>query len=126
MTARVFLAIAGVLYAGLGIWCTLAPKSTSRKVGFSLEGDSGMSEFITVYGGLEVGLALIFLLPLYSPEATRYSLLSCLLVHACLVIFRAGSLLLHRDFGPFTLKLAAGEWIIFLAALAIWFFRKPA
>ncbi|MCA8951121.1 MAG: hypothetical protein KDE27_16565 [Planctomycetes bacterium] len=52
------LAVVGVVYLALGIWCTIAPRSTAAGVGFELRGGAGMSEFVTVYGGLEVGLGL--------------------------------------------------------------------
>lgn len=119
--ARVFLAFVGLLYLALAIWCSIAPNPVSQKVGFTLNGDSGRSEFITVYGGLEFGLALLFLLPLLNTEATRFSLLSCILIHGSLVAFRSASLLLNRGFGSTTGKLAVGEWVILLLASVVWF-----
>lgn len=64
MIGQVFLTIVGMLYLGLGIWCTVSPSQTSSKVGFDLRGGSGIWEFLTVFGGLEVGLGLSFLLRL--------------------------------------------------------------
>ena len=124
MISRVFLTAVGILYLGLGIWCAVYPSQTSSKVGFSLRGSSGMSEFVTVYGGLEVGLGLTFLLPLMWPESNRVCLLICILIHGSLVVFRTLSFCLFRNLDPFTLKLAAGEWMIFVVGLAVWFVEK--
>jgi len=120
MMTRIYLLLTGLTYLGLAIWCTVAPESTSRKVGFSLNGDSGASEFMTVYGGLEFGLALILLLPFVRPEMESFSLLSCLLIHGSLVLFRGASLMIYRDFGSFTGRLAVCEWVILLAGLAVY------
>lgn len=124
MIAKLFLTIVGLMYLGLALWCTADPNTTSQKVGFELEKGSGQSEFVTVYGGLEFGIALILMMPLLVSDSTRFALLSCLLIHASLVLFRTISYFSFTDIGSFTHRLAAGEWIIFLASLAIWFWDK--
>ncbi len=126
MLSKIYLAVIGFLYLALAIWCTVDPVTTSRKVGFNLDGDSGRSEFITVYGGLEFGLALILLLPFVNSEMTRFSLMSCVIIHAALVVFRSGSLLLHRDVAGFTQRLALYEWVIFLIGAAVWWVSSRA
>jgi len=126
MIAKAFLALVGILYLALAIWCSADPQTTSNKVGFDLQGGSGESEFVTVYGGLELGLFLIFIMPLLWPDSLRYALLSCLLIHACLVVFRTISYLRFADIDSFTHRLAAGEWVILLASVAIWFITAPA
>lgn len=120
MIARVYLAIVGLIYLALGLWCAFSPTETSQKVGFLLQGDSGKSEFMTVYGGLEIGLGIAFLWPLIHSDATRWSLVFCLIIHSGLVALRTISLLIHRDYGSFVLKLAVGEWLILLAGLVVW------
>jgi hypothetical protein len=116
-----FLTAIGVLYAGLALWCSFQPRVTSQTVGFELVPGSGQSEFLTVYGGLELGLALIFLWPWVRPQSTEFALTSCLLVHACLVLFRTASFLTYSGISTSTYKLAAGEWVIFVAsAILMW------
>jgi len=66
--ARIFLAIVGAAYLVLAGWCALMPDKTSRAVGFSLQTGSGQSEFLTVYGGLQLSLGLAFLWPLLRPS----------------------------------------------------------
>jgi hypothetical protein len=96
-------------------------------VGFKLEPGSGQSEFIVVYGGLELGLAGILLLPLIRPKQLDSSLLACLIVHACLVLFRSASFFLYSGIQPMTYRLAIGEWIIFLvSAWLVWRNKKAA
>ncbi|QDT70659.1 hypothetical protein MalM25_36140 [Planctomycetes bacterium MalM25] len=120
--AQIFLAVVAVLYLGLGAWCTVAPGTTSQKVGFELPNDGGQSEFVTVYGGLEVGMGLVFLLGAFSPAATPFALQACLLMHGSLVVFRALSFFWYDAMHGLTLRLAIGEWILLLAGLAVYLF----
>ena len=94
------------------------------KVGFERLGDSGRSEFLTVYGGLEMGLALLFLLPWLIPQSTLSVLWGCVLIHGSLVLFRTISLGLYPKVSTMTYQLAAGEWLILLLAIAaLWSYR---
>ena len=118
---RTFLTLIGIVYLYLAVWCSLMPERTSRLVGFDLIPGSGQSEFLVIYGGLELAMALIFLLPLLRPRQLESSLLSCLIIHACLVFFRSVSFFLYSDIQPMTRKLAFYEWLIFLsAAVLVW------
>lgn len=117
--ARIFLAVIGAAYMFLGVWCAAAPGKTSKSVGFNLTPGSGESEFFTVYGGLEIGWGLIFLMPLLMTEATRPLLIGCVLMHGMAVIFRAISLFLFTGFGTTTYVLAGIEWVIFLASAGL-------
>ena len=122
MIAKSYLALVGAMYLGLAVWCTLSPAVTSQKVGFDIQPGSGQSEFLVIYGGLELGLALIFLMPLVYRESLRFSMLACILIHASLVAFRTVSLFIFSDFDGMTYNLATGEWIIFLAGIACYYF----
>jgi len=122
---RFYLAAVGLLYIGLALWCSFDPATTSRKVGFTLNGDSGQSEFLTVYGGLEFAMGLIFLLPLLRPEATSFSLLSCLLIHGSLVGFRTISFVLYRNISEMTTSLATGEWVILIVTALLYWASRP-
>ena len=123
--ARSFLAVVGILYAYLAIWCSLKPAETSGLVGFDLRPGSGQSEFLSVYGGLEMGMACVFLWPLWRPKQLEFSLLACLLIHGCLVLFRGVGFFLYSDIQRMTYQLAVGEWVIFLAAAGLCWRKKP-
>ena len=123
---RIFVALVGGLYVLLGLYCSLLPSRASKSVGFGLNGGSGQSEFLTVYGGLEIGMGLVFLLPLLRPTETEFALRACLLIHGCLVLFRTIGFFVFRNFESTTYNLAIGEWIIFLASAIFWWqVRKP-
>jgi len=122
--ARIFLAIVGAAYVLLAAWCSLMPQRTSKAVGFELQPGSGESEYLVIYGGLELALGLIFLWPLYRPQEIAFPLLACLIVHGCIVLFRTASFLLYSNLATTTYSLAAVEWLIFLAA-ALFYWRQP-
>lgn len=119
--SKIFLALCGLLYAGLAIWCSVSPAVTSEKVGFEIKPGSGQSEFLTIYGGLEMGMALIFLLPLIRSEFLFSSIVACVIIHACLVTFRTVGFFLYTDLSSMTYKLAAGEWVILILGLVCLF-----
>jgi hypothetical protein len=108
----------------LGVWCSLDPDTTAEAVGFSLMFGKGQSEFLTVYGGWEVAMGIVFLLPLVKRHWLPYSLQVCVIMHGCLVIFRSSAYLMYDVSDPFTMQLAIGEWVIFL--LSFWFAMRSA
>jgi len=121
---RIFLAIVGAAYILLAAWCSIMPDKTSRGVGFTLQTGSGQSEFLTVYGGLELAIGIAFLWPLYRPSEVVFPLFLCLLIHGCLVAFRTTSFVLYSGIPTTTFALAATEWIIFVgAAILYWRMR---
>lgn len=73
-----------------------------------------------------MGMALIFFLPLVWNEATRSSVVSCLLIHTCLVLFRTISFFSFAGIDSFTYRLAIGEWVILLASVVILLTFKSA
>ena len=121
--SRYFLAFVGAAYILLAVWCSLMPDKSSMAVGFNLQPGSGQSEFLTVYGGLELAIGIAFLWPLYRPAEVAFPLFLCLLIHGCLVAFRTAGFLLYSGIPTTTYALAATEWIIFVGA-AILYWRK--
>ncbi len=118
---KIYLTVVGLVYLSLAVWWAVAPAQTSAKVGFALEGGSGRSEFLAVYGGLELGLALVFLMPLVFDRSTAFALVSCVLIHGGLVLCRSAGFALFSGIGSTTVRLAIGEWVILLTGLACWY-----
>ncbi len=116
---RIFLAVVGIAYFVLAIWCAVLPAETSKAVGFELKPGSGQSEFLTVYGGLEFGLGMIFLWALYRPAEVAFPLFVCLVIHGGLVLFRSVGFFLYTGIPSTTYILATTEWVVFLIAAAL-------
>lgn len=124
--SRLFLTLVGLAYGGLALWCVARPQQTSASVGFRLTPGSGESEYLVVYGGLQVGLGLWFLLPWLRPHETFSTLLACLTIHASLVAFRSLGFLWYSGFGATTYAIAAVEWLILLGAVGLWWTQGDA
>ncbi|QDU31005.1 hypothetical protein ETAA8_61580 [Anatilimnocola aggregata] len=114
LITRGFLALVGVAYIILGVWCTVSPQQTANSIGYSFRNGSGMSEYITVYGGLELGMGLFFLWPLLRHEQSLAVLMACLLVHGCIVLFRVPTLLTVSGVERMTYYLFTTEFTILL------------
>lgn len=117
--ARIFLALVGVIYVALALWCALKPQTTAGSIGFQLKPGAGESEYTTVYGGLQLALGLLFLWPMMRSEMLWPMLVACLVVHTSLVVFRTVSLMLYANIPAMTYGFAASEWVV--ALLAGWF-----
>lgn len=117
MTTRIVIGVIGLIYVVLGIWCALQPEQTSRTVGLNRQPGSGQSEFLTIYGGLQVGLGLAFMTPLIWAAFERPMLVSCLLVHAGIVAFRVISLVMYTGIPRTTMIFAAVEAAALVACI---------
>ncbi len=112
-----FLAVVGVAYIGLAAWCAALPGQTANSVGFTLEAGSGQSEYLVVYGGLQLAFGLVFLWPLVQADALPFALRFSVIVHGCIVLFRTISFTLYSGIQSTTFALAAVEWTILLASI---------
>lgn len=121
--AKLFLSTVGFIYIGFAAWCTIKPESTAAALGLRLDPGSGQSEYVTVYGGFQLALALLFLWPWLDAGVLPFSLTSCIVIHGCLVLLRTIGFLLFTGIRPMTWGFAASEWIVLLVALAIWLRR---
>ena len=101
----------GVIYALLGIWCTIQARTAAAAVGFELRHDGGLSEFVTVYGGLEVGMGAAMILTSLDPDLRAGGLVFALVVSAALPLFRLPTLL--------ALRVPAGTRVLFAIELAL-------
>jgi hypothetical protein len=119
LAARIFLYVLAILYIGLGVWCAVAPATTSKKVGLDRVGEAGRSEFTTVYGGLEVGMGIMFALLAWRPESVAYGLLACVAVHGGIVAFRTASFFLYDAMHGMVVRLAISEWLILVISSAL-------
>ncbi|MBL8828662.1 MAG: hypothetical protein JNM18_16905 [Planctomycetaceae bacterium] len=119
--ARIVLTVIGVAYVILAVWCIARPTTTSQAVGFDLRPGPGQSEYLAVYGGLQLGLGLMFLWPWVRPEHATLVLGACVLIHAAIIVCRSAGFLLFTGFTSMTYTLAAVEWaILIIPGFALW------
>lgn len=92
MTAA-YLWINAVLYAVFGVMCALNPRGTAKALGYSLSTHGGLSEYLTVYGGLQFGLAAFFAWVAMRDDLHPAGLVLALALYTPIVLFRWGQ---HR------------------------------
>ncbi len=116
-----FLAFNGVLYVALGAWCTLAPSKTAAAIGFGLTNNSARSEYLTVYGGLEVGMGLFFLLCAWRTGMGEAGLWFATLSYGVLAVYRLTTLVTLSDLSAFIYTVAVFEPLMaVVSALLLW------
>lgn len=113
-----------LLYAVFAAWCALKLDATSQNLGYAALTASGRTEYLAVYGGLQWGLALAFLLFATKPEWHRLGLLVSLALYAPIVLHRAIGLLRYGPVERMTYAVAALEIALLAAAVLLWFFAK--
>ena len=118
MTAA-YLYLNAVVYLLLAGWCTLAPARTATALGYTTLSRSGQTEYLTIYGGLQLGLAFLFAWLAWSQQ-TRTGLVLALALYLPIVLYRSFSLLRWWPVESTTLLLAATEWLMLAAALWLW------
>lgn len=110
---RAWLLLNAVLYLVLGAWCALDPATTSRFVGLERTGPAGHTEWMAVYGGLELGLGAFFARAALRPALQPAGLLFGLCLYGGIVLLRsvaAVQVSLADDL--FALGPALGMWML--------------
>lgn len=122
---QAYLILNALLYAVFAAACTLMPEKAARAVGFELPGGSGRSEFVTVYGGLELAMALFFAIGAWRAEWREGALLFAVLLYGCLVVFRIGTLIAFEGIGRLTYLTFGLELVLGVAGAALWVWARP-
>jgi hypothetical protein len=119
-----YLYLNAAIYLLLAGWCALAPARTAAAVGYASLTRSGQVEYLTIYGGLQLGLAILFAWFAWSQQM-RTGLVLALALYAPIVLFRSIGLLRWWPVETATLVLAVVEWLMLLAALWLWWQGRP-
>lgn len=109
------------MYAVFALWCALRLDSTAQNLGYTALSNSGRSEYFTVYGGLQWGLALVFAWFAFKPELHRTGLVVALALYAPLVVHRSISLVRFGPVETLTKAVAGLEIAMLVIAAALWF-----
>lgn len=113
-----YLYLNAFLYLLFALWCTASPSSTALKLGYSALSGGGQSEYLVVYGGLQLGLAILFYLLARNMAHVRLGVSVALGLYAPIVIYRLITVLNHWPVGSTTLGTAVLE--VALLAGALW------
>lgn len=120
-----YLWVNAALYAVFAAWCALKVEGTSRSLGYTSLNASGYSEYLTVYGGLQIGLAVFFAWTAWRPELQRTGLVLAIALYAPIVLMRWGSIARHWPVDMMTVVVGGLETTLLAAALLLWHFDRP-
>lgn len=114
-----YLYLNAVLYALLAVWCTLFPTRTAAAVGYQVLSKSGQSEYLVIYGGLQLGMAFLFAYFAWTGQP-RNGLVVALAFYVPIVLYRAFSVARLWPVEPTTVFLAVLEWLLLIAGVVLW------
>jgi hypothetical protein len=124
--AAIYLWLNAAIYSIFAVLCTVRATATSQSIGFTALNNGGMAEYVTVYGGMELGLGIIFAWLAYRPELHRTGIVLALALYAPLVIFRWISVARYWPVQGLTLGTGVLETTLLVLAVALWFAQRNA
>lgn len=120
----IHLLVVGSLYLLSGIWCTWQPDLASDYLGFELLSGVARSEFLSVYGGLQCGLAIAMILSALRSSYIEAALFFALVFSVVLQAFRAASLLIMAWLPEVIQMLILEAVIVLILTHGLWRIRR--
>lgn len=119
---RLYLLTNAVLYLALAVLCTVKHLETSKGTGYLTLSAAGHSEYLVIYGGLQLGLAGFFAYMAREPSSYYAGVLFGVILYGPIVVYRGITLLIYRPTSAVTLGTAALELILLVWGLVAWRF----
>ncbi len=120
---KIYLYLNAVLYVLFAAWCTLAANRTAGNIGFLTLSSGGKSEYVVVYGGLQLGLAIAFWLMARDSVNWKLGMLLSIALYAPIVAYRLVSVAHFWPVPALTLATGALEIALLVGALAIYLLK---
>lgn len=117
---RAYLLLNALIYFVFSVWCTIAPDKTARNIGFDFRSGSGRSEYLTVYGGLQLGMALFFLIAGLRSDYQTGGLVFALCLYSAIIAFRLFTFATVAGIEQLTFIVAGLELLLGAAAAILW------
>jgi hypothetical protein len=118
---KFFLGLNGLIFLALGASGLLAPVSHMAVFDVTLNGPSILAEIRANYGGMHLGMGMLFMLGTFAPSWRRAALLTLALFVGGLAAGRTLSLLVDGMPNNTVLAFIVIEWLGL--ALAVWLLR---
>jgi len=88
---------------------------TSNFLGYQFVDNSGKVEYMTVYGGMQLGFSIFFIVTAYYPSLNNAGLIFSVAIYSCIVILRTISALYFGNIQKATYMVGALEY-----SLCVW------
>lgn len=105
-----------VLYLLFALWCTFGKDQTAKASGYLSMNNSGWSEYLVIYGGLQLGLAGFFAYLAMHPEYFKVGVIFSLMLYIGIVIFRLTSMYAYWPVRKPTMVIAGMEVLLLIGA----------
>jgi len=117
----IYLYLNAILYFGFAVWCTLSPSATSTNLGYQALSNSGRSEYLVIYGGLQLGLAVIFFILARNASYLRLGIIASVALYAPIVLFRAFTVIQNWPVASLTIATGCLEAALLIAAVGLFY-----
>ena len=119
-----YLYINAALYAIFALWCTLKFTNTASNLGYAALTNGGRSEYLAIYGGLQIGLAVMFVLLARDAAYHKLGILIAIGLYAPIVLYRAATVWQFWPVSGLILATGALELSLLLAAIGLQLARR--
>ena len=93
--ARIVLVVTGLAFAIYGFFCLVSPSLVAEYSGIELPTVSAITEVVAMYGGLQLGVGLLFIVCAAHPTRLTIGLVVMVAVVGSLAMGRSIGLLVH-------------------------------
>jgi hypothetical protein len=118
-----YLGFNAVLYFVFAAWCTWRADATAKALGYEALSRGGQSEYLVIYGGLQLGLAAAFALFAWQPAYRVPGLAFALCLYTGIVLYRAVTLWCFGPVPALTWGVGALELTLLVGAAVLWITR---
>lgn len=115
----IYLWTNAALYIIFAVWMTVLPWQTSAAIGYTALSASGKSEYLVIYGGLQVGLAAFFAWCAWQETLHRTGIVFAICLYTPIVIYRAGTVMRFWPVSMVTVSVAVLEAALWIGAVAL-------
>ena len=114
---EIYLWANAVIYILFALWCTFQKNQTAKASGYLTLNNSGWSEYLVIYGGLQFGLALFFAYLATNTELHQTGIFFALMLYIPIVLYRFFTIYKFRPVRPTTLAIASMEILLLIVAI---------
>ncbi|MES2636324.1 MAG: DUF4345 domain-containing protein [Pseudomonadota bacterium] len=108
-----------IIYFIFAIWCTFKRKDTAVASGYLQLNNSGWSEYLVIYGGLQIGLGLIFTYMALNTIFYKIGLVFAVLLYIPIVLYRVITIFKFRSVKRLTLVIGFMEILLLGGAIIL-------
>jgi hypothetical protein len=123
---KIYLLFNAALYVFFALLCTLRYGGTTRAQGFLELDNNGRCEYLAVYGGMEMGFAVFYVLCAMKAEWRGAGILFSLCMYAGIVAWRLTSFAFLTGISTMTKSIAGLEVVLLIFAAVLFFQARVA